>query len=178
VEGAIRQLLWLLAMPVFLTSPAWAQQSGTDIPRVEIFAGFSCFRAGISNGENLFGWQANPDINFTKNIALAMDFGGQYKKIGGITFSMYEYMAGPRFKYRTDRLTAFVHGLVGGEAAHALGFTQGAFALGFGGGLDINAGDSMAFRAFQIDSIHDHSRGSWGHNLRIGIGLVVKLGKS
>lgn len=126
-----------LALLLFLLALARTDAAAQDVPRAEVFGGFSYFRKPISMGFNLVGWQAGPDINFSKNVALAFDFGGQYRSFLGIRYSQYEYAAGPRFKYRTGPATLFVHGLVGGDAAHVLSYTKGAFLLGFGGGLDL-----------------------------------------
>ncbi len=176
-----KMYLGILSLAVLFASPLQAQQAASEAPRAEIEGGFSYFRQPINNGLNMWGWQANPDINFTRNFALAMDFGGQYRSInvisGSVTESFYEYMAGPRFKYRTDRVTLFAHGLVGGNAAHIPSRTQGAFAVGFGGGMDVNLNNRVAIRVFQLDSIHNHSGGMWGHALRGSVGVVFKLGK-
>jgi hypothetical protein len=126
-------------------------------------------------GFNLVGWQAGPDINFSKNVALAFDFGGQYSSVFGFfRVSRYEYAAGPRFKYRRGRTAFFVHGLVGGDYEQPTG--RGAALWGAGGGVDLNLSDRLAIRVMQFDSLHDHPN-FWGHALRVGIGLVFKAGR-
>src|SRR5262249_36336878 len=122
------------------------------------------------------GWQVNPDINLTKSIAVVFDVTGNHADIAGHTASIHGVMAGPRFKYRTDRMTYFAHGLLGGEAYHISTYTQGAFALGFGGGMDVRATDRFSVRIFELDSIHDVIEGVWGHNVRATVGVVFKLG--
>jgi hypothetical protein len=172
-----KALGWTVLSVFLMTSSAIAQQAATEVPRAEVFGGFSFMRFGISNGTNLSGWQASSDINLNRHLGIVADFGGQYKTVLGTTASLYEYMTGPQFNFRTKRVTAFAHGLVGGASIHALSTTLGAFGVGVGGGLDINLNQRIAIRAFQLDSIHDRRSGVWAHSLRAGVGLVVKLGK-
>lgn len=171
------RVCFTLALGLLSVVATVTEGAAQDVPRAEVFGGFSYLRTPISMGFNLIGWQANPDINLGKSLALAFDFGGQYRSIFGVRLSQYEYAAGPRFKYRTGPATLFVHGLVGGDAAHAPSTTQGAFLLGFGGGLDFNVSHRLAIRAFQLDSLHDRTRGVWGHGLRVGVGVVFKAGR-
>jgi hypothetical protein len=167
----------LSAFGLLFTSSVYAQVRTSSIPVAELFGGVSYFRAGVTEGSNLAGWQAALDYNLSKHAGVVLDFGGQYKKVDGTTLSLYQYMFGPRFKARRGRVTAFVHGLAGGDAAHIPGSTQGAFAAGVGGGLDVNVGSLVAIRLFQVDSIHDHSEGVWTHNLRGAVGVVFRLWK-
>ncbi len=62
--------LLFLAMVVVL--PA----RGKD-PKADIAARFSYFRAGISNGTNLFGWLVDVSGNPTNHLGIIADFGGQ-----------------------------------------------------------------------------------------------------
>ncbi len=164
-----------LALLLFLLALALTDAAAQDVPRAEVFGGFSYLRKPISMGFNLIGWQAGPDINFSKNVALAFDFGGQYRSVFGVRVSRYEYAAGPRFKYRRGRTAFFVHGLVGGDYEQPT--ARGAVLLGAGGGVDLNVSDRLAIRVMQFDSLHDHTGGFWGHALRVGIGLVLKAGR-
>jgi hypothetical protein len=173
---AINKTRWVLTTGCLLIIWALVTPLAVAQPRAEIAASASYFRNGITNGTNLAGWTVNPDINFSKNLALAFDVTGNHADVGGLTASIYGVMAGPRFKYRTDHLTLFAHGLLGGEAYHISTYTQGAFALGFGGGIDVRATDRFSVRIFQLDSIHDVINGYWGHNVHATAGVVVKLG--
>ncbi len=171
----MKRHLLLLTIVFLVARPAVAQIPPSGIPVTEIFAGGSYFRAGVRSGSNLAGWQAAIDYNIFKHTSLVLDFGGQYENFAGTTRSLYQYMGGPRFKYRAGRATAFVHGLVGGDASHIPGSTVGAFAAGAGGGLDINVGRHVAVRVFQVDWISDHSHDVWRQNIRGAFGVVFKL---
>ena len=173
----MKQCLLFLTIGFLWIRPASAQMRPPDIPVTEVFAGASYLRAGVGTGTNLAGWQAAIDYNIFKNAGIVLDFGGQYKSVGGKTLSLYEYMGGPVFKYRTKHATAFVHGLVGGDASHIPGSTLGAFAAGVGGGLDVNVGSLVAIRVFQIDWINDHTQDVWRRNIRGAVGVVFKLPK-
>ena len=172
-SGVPLTLALLLSLLALTRTDAAAQ----DVPRAEVFGGFSYLRKPISMGHtnNLVGWQAGPDINFSKHVALAFDFGGQYRSFFGVRVSRYEYAAGPRFKYRRGGTAFFVHGLVGGDYGQPT--ARGAALLGAGGGVDLNVSDRLAIRVMQFDSLHDHVRYFWGHALRVGIGLVFKAGR-
>lgn len=158
-------------------------------PRAEIFGGFSYLPADGSDfpRRNSYGFQASLSGNISRWFGIVADFGGQYRKVTdlgpgfpGVTVntSVFEYMAGPRFAVRRERFTFFTHALVGGATGRSglSGFSDSNFALGGGAGLDINLGDRVALRAFQLDYV-----GSFvdilENNTRLAFGVVVKLGK-
>jgi hypothetical protein len=176
-EMGMRQRLFLLALGFLLAAPASAQIGLRAIPQTEVFVGASYYRAGVSNGINLVGWQGAFDYNVHKHVSVVLDLGGAYKSSSGTTLSLYQYMIGPRFKHRSGRLTEFVEALVGGDAAHIPNHTHGALATAFGGGLDLSMGRVVSLRLLQVDSIHDHTAGVWGHSLRVGAGVVFKFPK-
>jgi hypothetical protein len=171
----MKRLILVSAMVLLAASPLAAQRGPGPIPAAEIFGGASYYRSGISNGINFFGWQGAVDFNVHKNVGVVLDFGGQYKRVGGANTTRYEYMGGPRFKYRTKQITAFVEGLVGGESSRLPGATRGGFAAGGGGGLDVNMGRLVAVRLIQVDSIHVHTQAGWRHDVRAGVGVVFKI---
>jgi hypothetical protein len=173
----MRRRVLLLAFGLLVANSAFAQVSASSIPLAEVFGGVSYFRAGVTQGSNLAGWQAALDYNLSKHAGVVLDFGGQYKSVDGTTLSLYQYMFGPRFKHRSGRVTVFAHGLVGGDAAHVPGSTQGAFAAALGGGLDVNVSALVAIRVFQVDWIHDHTRDVWTRNLRGTVGVVFRFPK-
>jgi hypothetical protein len=173
----MKRCLVVVALGLLIAAPASAQMLPTAVPKTEVFVGASYYRAGVSNGINLEGWQAGFDYNVHKHVSVVLDLGGAYKTTSGGTLALYQYMVGPRFKARRGRVTAFAEGLVGGDAAHVPNHSHGAFAVGFGGGLDVSAGRIVSIRILQVDSIHDHTEGLWGHNLRAGAGVVFKFPK-
>lgn len=171
----MKRLLVLLAMVLLSVGPLAAQQGPLAVPSAEVFGGASYYRNGISNGTNFYGWQAGIDYNVHKNVGVVLDFGGQYERSAGVNTSRYEYMIGPRFKYRANRITAFVEGLAGGQSFRVPGASRGAFAAGGGGGLDLNLGPIVSIRLIQVDSIHVHTQPGWVHDVRAGAGVVLKF---
>jgi uncharacterized protein (DUF779 family) len=173
----MKRCLAVLALGLLMAVPAAAQRLPMAIPQTEVFVGASYYRAGVTNGLNLVGWQSAFDYNVYKHVGVVLDLGGAYKTTNGTTLGLYQYMLGPRFKARRGRVTAFAEGLVGGDAAHVPNHTRGAFAVGFGGGFDVYANRIVSIRILQVDSIHDHTEGVWGHSLRVGAGVVFKFPK-
>ncbi len=148
---------------------------GQDYPRMEVFGGFSYFSADAGTRESFYGWQASISANFQENIGFTLDSGGQYNTTLGITLQAYEFLLGPRYIMRGERFTGFAHALFGLEHARAGGFSDTAFAMGFGGGVDVNVSDRIAIRAFQFDYIPVTSSGVWTHDARVGAGVVFKF---
>ncbi len=147
---------------------------GQDYPKVEVFGGFSYLNADLGTRENFFGWQGSVSGNVKANIGIVFDAGGQYKSVLGIGISFYELLLGPRFMVRSERVTGFVHALAGHRYVFALSNIDSAFALGFGGGMDVSVSDSIAIRVFQLDYMPNHSRSMWRHDVRFGSGIVLK----
>ncbi len=172
----MRKTMLLVGLVVVLGCSAYAQ----DSPSVEIFGGASLFHAdGAPAGRSLFGgWQASFLKNLDPSFGFKADFGGQYRNIFGVRASAHEFLFGPQFTFRGNRNTGFVHFLTGAETASYGGITNTAFAFGFGGGLDMKLGSQVAFRAVQFDYIPNRFRGIWTHDIRLGVGLVWKLGRS
>ena len=172
----MKSRLLILAGCVLCASSAFAQLK-PPIPQTEVFLGGSYYRAGISSGTNLYGWQTEFDYNLSKHAGVVFDVGGQYKRTQGLAVANYQYLIGPQLKHRAGNWTMFVHGLAGGDAVHVPGSTRGGFAIGAGGGLDRNIGRIAAVRLFQVDSLHNHFGGVWDHNVRVSAGIVFKFGR-
>jgi opacity protein-like surface antigen len=169
-----KYFLSLFTVILLLLSSSALGQDG-DYPKVEVFGGFSYFSADAGTRESFFGWQASISANFHENIGFTLDSGGQYDTNFGITLEAYEFLLGPRYIIRGERFTGFAHALIGLEHAHAGGFSDTAFAMGFGGGVDVNASDRIAIRAFQLDYIPVRSSGVWTHDARVGAGVVFRF---
>jgi len=176
-------------MLLLLSSSALGQDD--DYPKVEVFGGGSWLEVDADGGEDVrfYGWQASISGNFHENIGLVFDVGGRYKSVLDITTQLYEFLVGPRFTMRIDEGTVFAHALVGLNQARVAGLpalfqlpgvgdtlSETAFAVGFGGGADINVTDWGAFRIAQIDYIGNRFADEWNWSFRAGIGFVFKFG--
>jgi hypothetical protein len=174
----MRKVGLLLLLTALLAVPAMGQD---EYPKAEIFGGFSYmnFDSGVGDPRyNAVGWQASVAGNFRKNVGIVGDFGGQYKSLEGTRLWVYEYLFGPRFYYRTEKSTVFAHTLFGAATAGGGGGdTSTAFAMGYGGGVDVKISDRLAFRVMQVDYLPTHIGGIWEHNFRLGVGIVFTSGK-
>jgi hypothetical protein len=181
--------------------PLWAQE---EYPKVEVFGGYSyanidrilSFSRGRENGH---GWGASVSGNFHKNFGVTADFAGHYGDLFrtrafdsdiSVSGRAHEFLFGPRVTLRRKSVTAFAHALFGAVRASVPSFTRStptgtfgfvggsetAFAMGFGGGLDVNLGKHFAVRAAQVDYIPVHLSPGWLHNVRIQTGIVFKFG--
>jgi len=177
--------LSLFTLILLLLSSSALGQDG-DYPKVEVFGGFSLLEnIDDDNDETFYGWQASISLNFHENIGIVVDAGGQYQS--GI--QLYEFLVGPRITLRTGSGSLFGHALAGLNYARVSGLgifpipgvgdtiSDTVFAIGFGGGADINVGD-WTIRMLQVDGIGNRVSGldEWSWNYRLGMGLVFKFG--
>jgi opacity protein-like surface antigen len=179
----MRKLFFIAAL--LLTLPLIAQAQ--DAPKVEVFGGYSYLRADDDDGGiDLHGWNASTAVNINKWVGIAADFSGHY---GDTTFivglpkadaSGYLFLVGPRFSYRKHKvLTPFGHVLLGAARQHSsdLGYSDAAFAMAIGGGLDATVHSNLAIRLFQADYVLTRFNDDSQHNFRLSTGLVLRLGK-
>ena len=150
--------------------------------------------------QNYLGWNGAVQLNATRWLGIVADLSGYY----GTPFSapastgltgfpkanFYNFLFGPSFNFPGGRAKPFVHALfglnhVGVDASTALGtpgFTDDAFAMALGGGLDVRVSNHLAIRLGQADFLytrHDTTGfGGVGHqnNFRYSGGLVFWFG--
>lgn len=180
----MRKFMLLAAVLFVVALPARAQSSH---PSVEVFGGYSFNSTKIIDRESLHGWGAGFSANLSENWGLASDFSGHYGSVnipvppfGSVKFDLsnYYFLFGPRYSKRGKNATVFAHMLLGGAKLKIEGNDSGSgFALGVGGGVDLNVGKSFAVRVFQVDYTPDRSSGSWESNYRAQFGLVFKFGQ-
>lgn len=189
----MKQSLCVLSL-LFVGSvaPAWAQRpSGAGVagalsaPQAEISGGFSFIR---DSGINLKGFNGSGAFNLNRWLGLAADFGGHYTTIPSpipgfpdVSDHAYTFTFGPRVSYRTDsRFTPFFHILAGGiresASAGSVSTSQSGFALLAGGGLDVEATNSLSIRLIQVDALNTHVSGSSSTNPRLTFGVVWRIG--
>lgn len=166
-----RALLFAGIAVMGLTASAAAQD---DYPKGEVFGGFSYYRT--DSGDDLYGFQTSLSGNFHRRFGVAVDFAGQYDSSFGITLQNYQLLAGPPFTLRGERLTGFAHALFGVEHIRGGSLSETGFAMGLGGGLDINVSRRIAIRAVQVDYVPNRFFGEWFHDARAAAGVVIKFG--
>lgn len=170
----MRNFVLAVALVAVMSIPAVAQEH----PGIEYFNGFSYLNLDTAGaGASFYGYQTDFSGNFNDKFGITVDFGAQFKSELGTTLQFYQYLVGPRIAARREKLTAFAHALFGGATIRASGLgSENGFAMGFGGGLDLNVGDSFAIRIVQADYLPARLGGVWAHNVRVGIGFVIKSG--
>jgi len=124
------------------------------------------------------GWEATGQFNFTKMLGVAADISGSYGKpvsvpgVSGLPSArVYNFLFGPVVTFRGERLTPFVHALFGidhlslssstitglpgiGSVASATGYSENAFGMEFGGGVDVKLSHHFAYRLGQFDYLY------------------------
>jgi hypothetical protein len=185
-----------LILPLFLgfALPLQGQETYT---KVEVFGGYTFSHYSLnSTGHNLNGWGASVSGNLTRHFGVTADFSGvygseQYSLLCAVPFppgcppqtqnlSAYHFLAGPRFTFRTHRATPFAHALFGvADVRREKSGNGNAFAMGFGGGVDIPLGKHLAYRLVQADYIPTRrpNDGGWDQDFRLETGLVFTFGK-
>lgn len=181
-----RFAITVLALVAF-SVPALAQ----DTPQAEVFGGYSYLRVnpgqGVS-GENIpAGWHASIAGNINNWFGVAGEISGHYKDISGISANAHIFTFGPRFSHRAnDSVTPFAHVTFGGARLSGSGFgtsaSETAFAMTFGGGVDVKAGERIAIRVAQFDyvltrfDVAGTGSGQSQHNFRYSAGVVFRIG--
>jgi len=90
----------------------------------------------------------------------------------------YDLLAGPRYNWRPNGVTPFVHALFGISHVRAdfddRTRSDTAFAMAFGGGLDVHAGEHVDVRVVQVDYLPTFFNGRRQDNLRASAGVKIK----
>lgn len=118
---------------------------------------------------------------------------------GNVQGNMFTYLFGPQFKVRAHKIQPFVHLLFGGAHTNVYGNafktlcqpiagncsvtkapTAEAFALDFGGGVDLPINRTISFRPAQIDYIltrysNPFTKTSNQNNFHYSVGIVFTL---
>ena len=163
-----RLIVALFVVCMFSQVSLWA----ADEPKAEVFGGFSALTLNPTAGTRVtpLGWQGSVAGSVNNMVSLVADFGGQYKN----STHAYEYLGGVQVSSRADKMSFFGHALFGaatGGSSTAANTTG--FMMGYGGGIDLKAGDKVAVRAIQFDWLPSKDNGAWETNqLRFGFGLV------
>jgi opacity protein-like surface antigen len=142
--------------------------------------------ASENNGYN--GFQAEFNQNVTRHIGIVTSFSGTYKTVGYTDLNTgksiranvqrYDLMAGPRYNWRGDSVTPFVNALFGISHIRAAfddrTRSDTAFAMAFGGGLDVHASDHIDVRVIQVDYVPTFFNGKRQDGIRAGAGIKIK----
>lgn len=142
----------------------------------------------VSEKRNYNGFEAEFNQNVTRHIGIVTSFSGTYGSSGyfdrrsGRTFDAnvqrYDLLFGPRYNWRPNGLTPFAHALFGFSHVRADFGNQTrsdtAFAMAFGGGLDVHAGEHVDVRVVQVDYLPAFFGGGRQDNIRASAGVKIK----
>jgi hypothetical protein len=169
-----------------------AQEIGGPATRGTIYGGYSLFH---NNSNTFSGWDTQGTFNFTRHFGVTADVSGDSRQLAGISFlgfsagtqqHLYNFLFGPTATAYFGKSSVFGHALFG--VAHsnlAAGVTvpilggisaplssANAFAMAFGGGVDIGLSKHFAIRAAQLDFIRTNfnSVDALASGLSTGIG--------
>lgn len=142
-----------ISLILLIGSFAFAQGTTAEVPKVEVFGGYSLLHAdtGKLNGNtvdldlnqfpntfgvktNFNGWNAEAQYNFSSLVGIVADFGGFYgtpitstgsNVIKGLpTESSYSFLVGPVISYRAKKkITPYLHALFGWDRSSLSGGT-------------------------------------------------------
>lgn len=138
------------------------------------------------------GFAAEFNQNVTRHIGIVTSFSGTYNTTGYLdtrsgrtlraSVQRYDLLAGPRYNWRTESVTPFVHGLFGishirakfDDALSPRVKSDTAFAMALGGGLDVHAGEHLDVRVIQVDYLPTFFNGKRQDGIRAGAGIKIK----
>ena len=138
------------------------------------------------------GFETEFNQNLNRHIGIVASFSGTYHtenfvdNVTGRQFrakvQRYDILGGPRYNWRTGAVTPFAHALFGVSYMHAkfddllvnCDKSDIAFAMAFGGGLDIHASDRIDVRAIQVDYVPTFFNGRRQDNIRASAGIKIK----
>lgn len=168
----MRKLAFMGLLVGLFSLSAFAAEN--NYPKAEFYGGYQFSR--FEGGVNANGFDFGATGNFNDYFGITADFGSAYTTQQGITFNNYTYTFGPQLALRANKAyTPFVHALIGGDHASALGATGNGMVLMAGGGVDFNFNRYLAFRG-SADWMMLHSNGSTSSkNFRMPIGIVVRF---
>jgi opacity protein-like surface antigen len=146
----------------------------------------------VSERRGYNGFEAEFVQNLTRHIGIVTSVSGTYNKTGYLdnlsgrvlraSVARYDIMAGPRYNWRGSRVTPFAHALFGVSLFHSSlnapltphDTTDTAFAMAFGGGVDIHASDRFDLRAIQVDYVPSFFDGKRQDAIRASAGIKIK----
>ena len=159
----------LVSVGILIFGLCLAAAAADDTPRAEVFGGVSFFHAdtmGLNNfgvKANYAGWATEFQYNINKILGATGDITGNYGRLlPNIPNShTYTYTFGPTFSLRTEHARIFAHTLFGGSSTNVV-FASGpgnsvsdsAFAMVWGGGIDVKVNDRFSVRLGQLDWVY------------------------
>jgi hypothetical protein len=136
--------------------------------------GYSVIQVVKSISATGYGGSGSAALNVNDWLGLVGDVGLYHSSLFGPGLDAGTYTSGPRVSYRRwGRFTPFGQVLLGGVRYAANGFVFGA-----GGGADIglDSGGRFALRS-QVEYLGFRANGNITNTVRVGVGIVFRIGK-
>ncbi len=152
-----------------------------DVPKADVSVGYSPLY--IIKGYTIWmnGGSASIAVNANHWFGVVGDFGGYVGHVPG-TLSGETYTFGPRFSYRKldRRVVPFAQALFGGShfSQSTGGITGGGtqFTFALGGGADLVGPKGRFALRLEGDYFGIRSSGSTTPSMRLGVGIVYRIG--
>jgi opacity protein-like surface antigen len=141
---------------------------------------------------NYNGFNAEFNQNITQHVGIVTSFTGTFNDDGfvntktgrqfGARVQRYDLMIGPRYNWRPSGITPFVHAMAGithlranfDDTLSPRKKADTAFAMAFGGGLDVHAGEHLDVRVIQVDYLPTWFNSQRQDNIRVSAGVKIK----
>ena len=195
----MRKLFMAAVLIACASSFTFAQTSGDDYNKYDIYVGFSHNRVdtGFNDpSQNFFteregfnGVEGFVKGNVSRYVGLVGDYSFHRKSfndIAGTTsvnvdVDLHTLMGGVEIKdnNKETKVKPFARGLVGFQNARAkvtgitgLNDNETGFSAAIGGGLDFRVSPRVDIRAIQFDYNPTRFEGETQHNFRVGVGII------
>jgi opacity protein-like surface antigen len=141
---------------------------------------------------NYNGFNAEFNQNITQHVGIVTSFTGTFNDDGFVNtktgrqfnarVQRYDLMIGPRYNWRPSGITPFVHAMAGithlranfDDTLSPRKKADTAFAMAFGGGLDVHAGEHLDVRVIQVDYLPTWFNSQRQDNIRVSAGVKIK----
>ena len=141
---------------------------------------------------NYNGFNAEFNQNITRHVGIVTSLTGTYNNAGyvdtrtgrgfGARAQRYDLLIGPRYNWRLSGITPFAHAMACvthmrvnfDDTLSPRRKADTAFAMAFGGGLDVHAGEHLDVRVVQVDYLPTFFNSEHQDNLRFSAGVKIK----
>jgi opacity protein-like surface antigen len=182
----------ILLLALFGVASATAQEQAS---KLEVYGGYYYVRvnvnasaAGGAPSETFNGNGGGAQLEYNVNNWLGVvgdmaGYGATATTNGALVGGAFTYLAGPRVNFRHGKVTPFVQTLFGGIwTTNGIGTStsENNFAMTAGGGIDVKVSKHVSIRPIQAEYFMTKIANGLNDrqdNLRIGAGIVVRLGK-
>jgi hypothetical protein len=152
-----------------------------DVPRIEVFGGYSYLRFdsrsfGFAGSSNLNGYNLAPAFNVFHGFGVVGELSGQY----GSHLNLRDVAVGPQILYPRNNLIFFARVMYGDARTHvSVGNGPGdtARVIVAGAGADLHYSSRLSIRVVQVDYLRTSLFHGTQNNVRISTGLVYHWGE-